>query len=374
MVLNYSHPSQSGKTSPTPDGPPQTQALFKVDRMPIMRRYIKHATLVENCYPYPVPSDAKPKSNELSYLVYYANSKPAKLAKVGVYLERKIQRELYKRKPRMVEVSLEIFNALLDSCRSDLNYFTKPILNSLRAILISETTELMWAVTRTFIKFCQQYNGSTLAIDLHLRSVYQFLIKQFSAYALQGRSDPELTQKFRYAGLRALNAVVVSELIRVADSHKELVVIIPAVLENLKGTWPTDQDKKHLRAEWKQIENLGLHDPEVNSQTNHSLAWITMKAMVEHSNSINARFFITQTVEFIDRVNSSWSPSSPIVHLFTHIMAALQPQYRFILVTELLHQLSQLDVSLPNTEESGGANRPGTISSSVALASAGGEE
>ncbi|KAJ1976198.1 plasma membrane localization protein [Dimargaris xerosporica] len=157
---------------------------FHMDRLPLMRRYIKHATLIENCYPYPVTLDAKPNSNELSYLVYYANSKPAKLAKVGVYLERKIQREVAKKKTVEVAVSLQIFEALLANCDQDLNYFSKPILNALWAIFLANNPDLHWPAAKVFVQFCHKHNGSTLGIDLRLRDVYNQLVSKFSFFAL----------------------------------------------------------------------------------------------------------------------------------------------------------------------------------------------
>jgi hypothetical protein len=57
----------------------------------------KHATLINNCYP-SQPGDFIPKSNELSYLQFYANSRPEKLTKVGVFLEKKIVSDLWKKR------------------------------------------------------------------------------------------------------------------------------------------------------------------------------------------------------------------------------------------------------------------------------------
>ncbi|KAJ1983870.1 plasma membrane localization protein [Dimargaris verticillata] len=330
---------------------------FHMDRLPLMRRYIKHATLIENCYPYPVTPDAKPNSNELSYLVYYANSKPAKLAKVGVYLERKIQREVAKKKTAEVVVSLQIFEALLANCDQDLNYFSKPILNSLWAIFLVDNPDLFWAATKVFVQFCHKHNGSTLGIDLRLRGVYNQLVSKFSFFALGEHPSADLTAEHRFLGLRAINAIVMSEATRVTDSHRELEPVIPAILKNLTGTWPVEREKDHRRAEWKRIESLGLNHPKVTQDSINALAWITLKEVVENSNSFNSRFLISKAIGFIGLVSPQWAPTNPIVHLFLQIMASLQPQYRFVLVAELLQQLDEVDPpsllqSLANTSTS----------------------
>ncbi|RKP37740.1 hypothetical protein BJ085DRAFT_37797 [Dimargaris cristalligena] len=353
-------PSESTPTSP--DGSAH-HSLFHVDRFPIMRRYIKHATLVENCYPYPATADSKPKSNELSYLVFYANSKPAKLAKVGVYLERKIQRELYKRKPHEVEVSLEIFNALLKACQSDLNYFTKSILNSLWSIFLTDNLDLIWAATNTFVKFCQQHNGSTLGIDLRLRATYNMLISKFASFALYDQASADLTAKYCFLGLRAINAVISSEATQISDSHRELEAVLPAILKNLTGVWPTEGEKAHRKLQWTYVQSLGMQNPSVNPDIVSALAWITLKDMVENGNSLNSRFLVAQTIGFINLSNPQWHPSEPIIHLFSHIMASLKPQYRFVLVSELLQELGQVDLSL----NAAPAGAPDASSSSVGL-------
>ncbi|KAJ1922705.1 plasma membrane localization protein [Tieghemiomyces parasiticus] len=338
------NPLDSASTSP--DGSAHN-SLFHVDRFPIMRRYIKHATLIENCFPYPATAASRPKSNELSYLVYYANSKPAKLAKVGVYLERKIHRELYKRRRYEVEICLEIFDALLKACRQDLNYFTKPILHSLWAIFAADHADLVPAATRTFTNFCRQHNGSTLGIDLRLRATYDLLIGKFSSFALGDQGTGESALRLRFIGLRAIHAVVTSEATRVTDSHRELEAVIPAVLANLTAPWLAPDDEKAGRAaRWAEIEALPLADPPVTPDLISDLAWINLKEMIENSNGFNFRYIILQAVSYINATRPQWHPCDPIVELFTQMTVSLQPQYRAILVTELLQQLTQLEVPL----------------------------
>ncbi|KAJ1934975.1 plasma membrane localization protein, partial [Linderina pennispora] len=70
-----------------PSGGSQAPADFILFH-PLLRRYVKHATLIEKCFPPEKLGETVPNSNELSYLVYYAQSKPAKLAKVGAYLAK----------------------------------------------------------------------------------------------------------------------------------------------------------------------------------------------------------------------------------------------------------------------------------------------
>lgn len=59
---------------------------------------VKHATLIKNCYP--TTGGTSPRSSELSYLTFYASSRPAKLTKVGTFLQRKVIKDIRKGRKR----------------------------------------------------------------------------------------------------------------------------------------------------------------------------------------------------------------------------------------------------------------------------------
>lgn len=58
----------------------------------------KHQVLVLKCYPKYQKSTAevKPNSSELSYLLYYASTRRSKLQKLGAYLERRTDSDVYR--------------------------------------------------------------------------------------------------------------------------------------------------------------------------------------------------------------------------------------------------------------------------------------
>ncbi|KAI8367581.1 uncharacterized protein BYT42DRAFT_586787 [Radiomyces spectabilis] len=58
-------------------------------------RYVKHANLTLNCYP-TNETEKGPRSSELSYLMFYASARPAKLTKVGSFLEKKVRKDIRK--------------------------------------------------------------------------------------------------------------------------------------------------------------------------------------------------------------------------------------------------------------------------------------
>lgn len=58
----------------------------------------KHQVLVLKCYPRTTKGavDVKPNSSELSYLLFYAQSRRTKIQKVGSFLEKKTASDVYR--------------------------------------------------------------------------------------------------------------------------------------------------------------------------------------------------------------------------------------------------------------------------------------
>lgn len=60
----------------------------------------KHQVLVLKCYPRITKGavDVKPNSSELSYLLFYAQSRRSKIQKVGAFLEKKTASDVYRQR------------------------------------------------------------------------------------------------------------------------------------------------------------------------------------------------------------------------------------------------------------------------------------
>lgn len=109
-------------------------------------RYVKHAYLINNCYPVR-EGDKGPKSSELSYLTFYANSRPAKLTKVGNYLERKVTRDIWKGRKQWVAK-----HSLYHDSLSRKEPITRIQTDALLPALGGIATKL-WACTASMIDF-----------------------------------------------------------------------------------------------------------------------------------------------------------------------------------------------------------------------------
>ncbi|CAO3675593.1 unnamed protein product [Rhizopus stolonifer] len=139
----------------------------KLKKLIFFSSYAKHATLINNCYP-EKEGENKPRSSELSYLVFYASSRPVKLTKVGLYLEKKVERDASRGRKQNNHVTLDIMKALIQSCHRDLNLFSKYVAKIIEIVLETNDIELVDHACQVFVVFTEYHDGSTLGVDLIL--------------------------------------------------------------------------------------------------------------------------------------------------------------------------------------------------------------
>ncbi|KAF9573851.1 plasma membrane localization protein, partial [Lunasporangiospora selenospora] len=157
-------------------------------------RYVKHASLVNNCYPVR-PDEKGPKSSDLSYLVYYTTAKPAKLTKVGSYIERRVLRDFRKKRLSDVHCSLEIIRTLVLSSKAHLNIFSKNVIVILDAILVDISDfDIVRHCQTVFSCFASAYDGSTLGVDPEFRTLYERVISRFASIATHSGDDSDRAQ------------------------------------------------------------------------------------------------------------------------------------------------------------------------------------
>ncbi|KAJ3370011.1 plasma membrane localization protein [Allomyces arbusculus] len=187
--------------------------------------FVKHASLVNKVYPPKPPLDgtpAVPNGSELAYLVFYAQHRPEKLAKVGRYLQKRVLWDLSHNRKWCHPVSLATLDSLLDACPTYTPYFAARIVRILTELLNaieaeaagvkvavtvvpedddgddgsvpgdagSETTpatgavfpstlrDLLPAVTATWIRLNTHYDGS-LDTDPHFAQPFHALVERF---------------------------------------------------------------------------------------------------------------------------------------------------------------------------------------------------
>ncbi|KAJ1991974.1 plasma membrane localization protein [Coemansia sp. RSA 1358] len=307
---------------------------------PIVRRYVKHATLVERCFPVEKTSGAMPNSNELSYLVYYTQSKPAKLTKVGSYLSKRIAKDAQKRRYIDVHIGLRIFDELLDSCGRDLHFFAKDVLESLDAALSAHDTALSKAATRTFTLFCRCHTGATLAIDKDLCSLYSGLIRTFASYANVNNSGQLNSALNTALGLCAIQAISESQATYATDCYFELPRIVKATISCIAGL-PIPKKTEPVSVE----EQVGSIESDVYAASNNcketlgSWAWQCLETLIRRSHGQHSHVIVAEIFKQLD-TSLQWQPISLCVQIMTDVINQLQPQDQNMVIVETLALLT----------------------------------
>ncbi|KAI9018619.1 hypothetical protein CLU79DRAFT_761167 [Phycomyces nitens] len=297
--------------------------------------YIKHANLINQCYP-DREGEKGPRSSELSYLLFYASNRPVKLTKVGSYLERKVERDIRKGRRQNNQVSLDILKALIQECHSDLNLFSKYIIAILTMILNTRDIDLIDLTCETFIVFCDYHDGTTLGVDQDFTTDFEALIGNFAAFCNYTNADDSVVLRMRYTGYRALQACVTSNALHVSDMNVQLDLIIPPLLTCLSTS--TEPIKDLVQEEGSVDIRRSAKDIELNQHIIERLAAQTLSMFYNKPNGPAIRLSLAPVFRFLD-ANDMWWPRQFAVSLMDFILNSLQPQHRYLLVSEVLQQL-----------------------------------
>ncbi|TKA72332.1 hypothetical protein B0A55_06748, partial [Friedmanniomyces simplex] len=213
----------------------------------------KHQLLILKCYPrLPKNSaaDVKPNGSELSYLLYYASTRRSKLQKVGSFLERKTEHDVYKAQSARVLVTLQILTALLENkvvgegspfalIAPYVMRIISGILQNTNDISLLEATQITWSV------FCKHQDQAVLAADHEYRELYEKVVGQYAEFAhkagakkLGKNTTPVPIHdgiRLREIGLHATKSVISSDALAFESGRQLLTIAIPAVLSNLRG-------------------------------------------------------------------------------------------------------------------------------------------
>ncbi|KAI9315888.1 hypothetical protein BX666DRAFT_2028128 [Dichotomocladium elegans] len=292
----------------------------------ICTRNVKHVRLIKNCYP-KKEGEKGPRSSELSYLTFYASSRPAKLTKVGRYLDHKIQREISKGQKQYIEVSLAILKALIQSCHHDLNLFSKWIIRILNRTLDTRDSHLVELSEDTFVTFCHYHDGSTLGLDPVFRSDFEILLGKFAYFCNYTNEEQDKALRMQYIGHRALQAEVTSSALHGSDFITQLDIILPALLETLLTSGEADLSETSTSTQ-----------SDLNSRMVEVLASQTSSIFFSKSNGTAVRMALNLLYQFTEEKNQWWPPDR-VLSVIELILDSVQPQYRYLLISETMQRL-----------------------------------
>ncbi|KAK3954361.1 hypothetical protein QBC32DRAFT_322703 [Pseudoneurospora amorphoporcata] len=206
----------------------------------------KHQVLVLKCYPRTTKGavDVKPNSSELSYLLFYCQSRRAKIQKVGSFLEKKTASDVYRQRIGNVQVTLQILAALIEKSPKDLPLFASCVLSILEQVLKSSDITMVESSIPTFQAFCEHHDPTSLAADQAYFRQYVSVVQQYASLASTRPAAGEavhskpIALRWRNAGLEAIRSVASSDALS-SMVARQYNIIVPMILENL---WTENED------------------------------------------------------------------------------------------------------------------------------------
>ncbi|CAL5867899.1 uncharacterized protein PFLUO_LOCUS2121 [Penicillium psychrofluorescens] len=201
----------------------------------------KHQVLTLKCYPryQKGVSEVRPNPSELSYLLYYASTRRSKLTKVGAFLEKRVARDVWRRRLGNVQVALHILTALIEKVPRDLPIYARSVLTVIETVLRSNDITMVEDSIETFETFCRHQDMAAIAVEQGLVHQYREVVRTYAGFADPSSRtvsrtplSPPVAIRWRNAGLRAIKGVVGSDGLA-ADGGNSLRLILPVILENL---------------------------------------------------------------------------------------------------------------------------------------------
>ncbi|KAG0256113.1 plasma membrane localization protein [Mortierella polycephala] len=313
--------------------------------------FIKHASLINSCYP-SRPDEKGPKSSELSYLVYYATSKPEKLTKVGTFIERRVVKDYRKKRFQDVHCSLDIIKALLLESKAHLNIYSKNVVNILDVLLVDISDfDIVRHCQSIFSCFCAAHDGSTLGVDIEFKSLYSRVVARSATIAT---FEGDNSNRYRMIGLRALEAVVSSSALYASDSKGQLDLVLPAILDGLidatNGVQIELEDRPDpvLSVRRSVSIHATLHpDNMVTDDDVTAEALRCLCALFKTPNGNNVKLALGPTFSYLDE-HSRWWPSTFGVGIIKAIVSSILPQNRYMVVNEIIARIDSVDSTTPD--------------------------
>ena len=175
-----------------------------------------------------------------------------------------------------VQVTLQIITAMIEKTPRDLPLYSASVLTILNTVLQSNDINMVEESLPTFEAYCKHLDSAALSADQHRSQQYIALVDLYTAFAKKDQKDKSRTGesvpmsiRWRTAGLRGVRAAVSSDAL-MADSAKQLNLVIPTILENMSL-----EDKPFLNALGARVQSSEKQDVEMQRRRRMSNATVT---------------------------------------------------------------------------------------------------
>jgi hypothetical protein len=288
-----------------------------------------HVSLINNVYP-SQPGETGAKANNLSFLVFYAESRPQKLTKIGAYLEKRTARDISYSKIENLKVTLTILTVLVGSkCKENLDLFLVSVVNILAKMLESPlNTEIIEQISSTIISFSAHHNHVILDVDSAFVVPYLKILKILCQNVQESNEDPEIQNKKKISSVRALYAIVSNDTFLKSPKIDEFLEhVIPALLANI-------QEKKTTGVKlYRSLSNTDISDVDMDN-----LAIQSINEIMQRINPVTFDKVFNPIYKYLES-NNHMLNKNYLLKLFKIFTKGMNPQYRYLLVLYSLKHL-----------------------------------
>lgn len=165
---------------------------------------------------------------------------------------------------------------MIEKTPRDLPLYSTSVLTILNTVLRSNDINMLEESLPTFEAYCKHLDSAALSADQHGSQQYIALVELYTSFAKKDQKDKSRTGesvpmsiRWRTAGLRGVRAAVSSDAL-MADSAKQLNLVIPTILQNMSL-----EDKPFLNALGARVESSEKQDVEMQRRRRMSSATIT---------------------------------------------------------------------------------------------------
>ncbi|KAF4619447.1 hypothetical protein D9613_005352 [Agrocybe pediades] len=339
-----------------------------------------HVKLLNSCYP-PASSlttagpDYTPNSHELSRLTYYASNHPAKLAKVGSELEKRLRLECKKAKSGNIRsrasllMSLSIFRALATECRRDIALLSPSLIGAVDCTLCAfpSDLEVIARAASVFTAWTTYTNGHLIGADSNMTKDYLSILKQFATLSSKVSPDQETQNRTRLIGLAALTAALNSEALyndigqfgaQVSIIlHPIMVIILETALSllDVQASEVKDTPSSPYLAEFRtrpalerRAASIHVHIDGDKGPSNDEVSDASLHALfslLNHANGAQLGYIMQSSFDNLNDLKS-WTNTSHCCWYAQRIAEWAQYQYRYVIPTWLVDCL----LSQPDTD------------------------
>ncbi|PAA63959.1 hypothetical protein BOX15_Mlig003372g1 [Macrostomum lignano] len=296
------------------------------------------ARLVDNVFPSD-PNNRNSKTQRLNSLTHYTCRYPEKLGRIANYLERRLQRDLYRRRTGHVFVAISIADNLIKCCQR-LDGLVCAYLSMVTSLVECEDRELQILGSASFCAYS--------AVDKETPNYlteYAPLLERFVRMCLDSSA---VSNRVRCAGLRGIVGLVR----KIGSDDLQLNIwqelhmnqIVGAVLFNLEAPPAVELDEVRLDDD---EEEAGAADSDGASlERPFDLAKEALDELLMRATFHNYGCVIGPVLAHLDANPSLWVPCSFALLVFrTLVTRAPKPGYAYTVVERLVGHLNSKSVA-----------------------------